>query len=502
MRKSDIVKKLVICLALIAVVAGTAEARRFERYTGPKYVFFFIGDGMAAVQSHAAEAYLAKDFQNTGIAGKPYDPASPKAVMLNLSTLPVCGMQTTYAADRFITDSASAGTAMACGIKARDKVISMQLDKVTPANTIAEVAKDQRGMKVGIISSVSIDHATPAVFYAHNNSRSQYHNIGMQLANSNFDFFGGGGLIAPVDNSNPNNPEDAIATAIANGFTVTNSRTELAAVAAGTRVLAIEKDLDGAAMQYDIDKSGDPETMTLADFTSEAIRILDNSKGFFMMVEGGKIDWACHANDARASIDDTLAFDDAVGVALDFYEEHPAETLIIVTGDHETGGLTIGWAGTRYDNFFQVLENQNVSYVGFAPLYSDYKSTHPWTSVADDIDADMKALMLDSFGLDYDSLTALQQAKLEDGYDRSRQGSPIAGSEEDYLLYGGYDAFIVTITHTLNNNAGIAWTSYSHTGVPVPVYGIGRDAYQFEGFYDNTDIAKKLASIMKVDLNN
>jgi alkaline phosphatase len=221
-----------------------------------------------------------------------------------------------------------------------------------------------------------------------------------------------------------------------------------------------------------------------------------------MMVESGKIDWACHANDARASIDDTLAFDDAVGVAIDFMAMYPQETLIVVTGDHECGGLTIGWAGTAYNNFWSVLENQTVSYVGFAPILADYVAATPWSGVEDDIDDTLKDIILDCFGLDYATLTAYEQSKLEAAYDRARNGAPLVSAEEDYLLYGGYNALTVTITHILNQRAGLGWTSYAHTGVPLPVYAAGRGAYLFEGFYDNTDIAKKLATAMAVTLDN
>jgi alkaline phosphatase len=155
----------------------------------------------------------------------------------------------------------------------------------------------------------------------------------------------------------------------ANGFTVARGATELAAISPGTRTIAIDPYLDDSqALYYEIDRVHDPETLTLAEYTAEAIRLLDNPHGFFMMIEGGKIDWACHANDARTAIDETLAFDKAVAETLAFYEQHPDDTLIVVTGDHETGGLSIGWAGTRYNSFWSVLENQTVSWFAFAPF--------------------------------------------------------------------------------------------------------------------------------------
>ena len=116
-------------------------------------------------------------------------------------------------------------------------------------------------------------------------------------------------------------------------------------------------------MAYDLDRTDGQ--WALADYVDKGIELLDNEKGFFMMVEGGKIDWACHANDAMASIKDTIALSNAVDEAVEFYNEHPDETLIIVTGDHETGGLTIGYAGTNYDLYFNNLSNQKISFSKF-----------------------------------------------------------------------------------------------------------------------------------------
>ncbi len=157
-----------------------------------KYVFYFIGDGMGPAQVHLTEAYLAS-------AKEGYNDSKleiEKTVNLNFTKFPITGMITTYCANRFITDSAAAGTALATGEKTLADVVSLRTDKQTRLNTIAEKAK-AKGMKVGIVTSVGIDHATPAVFYAHEIDRDSYYNIGVQLANSNFDYFAGGSLHQP-----------------------------------------------------------------------------------------------------------------------------------------------------------------------------------------------------------------------------------------------------------------------------------------------------------------
>ena len=147
-----------------------------------------------------------------------------------------------------------------------------------------------------------------------------------------------------------------------------------------------------------------------------------------------------------------------------------------------------------------MLENQTVSWFAFAP-FDAYKAATPWAGVDDDMDQ-TQGHQPAVLRLELATLTAIEQQKLEAAYDRSRNGAPLVSAEEDYLLHGSRDAFTATITHILNQKAGLGWTSYSHTGVPLPVYAIGRGADLFEGFYDNTDVARKLAIAMGVALNN
>ncbi|MCK5437990.1 MAG: alkaline phosphatase, partial [Desulfobulbaceae bacterium] len=401
--------------------------------------------------------------------------------------------------------SAAAGTAMACGMKTNIGVISMAPDGVTPYNTLAEAAK-KKGMKVGIVSSVSIDHATPAVFYAHQPSRSMYHEIGHDLAASGFDYFGGGGF-KKVDGP-LGNVLDAVT---ANGYRIVTDKDEFLALdpETGDKVVAYNHTLAGGqALYYEIDRPEDH--ISLAEFTAKGIELLDNPKGFFMMVEGGKIDWACHANDARAAIEDTLAFDEAVQEALDFYNQHPGQTLIVVTGDHECGGLTLGFAGTKYSTAYENIELQTLSYESFNnTFFTTYKTDSSWADDSDDMDDTLKTKIETSFGLVYDELSDHQKVQLERAFDKSMAEAEakqaeiaVSRSEEEYLLYGGYEALTVTLTHLVNNNAGLSWTSYSHTGLPVPVMAKGKGCAEFQGFYDNTDLAKKIARSMRVRLNN
>ena len=314
----------------------------------PKYVFLFIGDGMSYPQIQLTNYYLSslKDTNNNDIVE-----SQKNLTMLNF---PVAGSAQTYDSSSFCPDSASTATSISTGNKTYSGTINMNEAKTEEYETIAEKLKDQLGYKIGIISSVNLNHATPAAFYAHQSSRNNYYEIGEELVESGFDYFAGGGLLKPDGDGTQKN---LYTLAEENGYTVVDTKAEAEKVTAATgKTIIIDETLaDSDSMSYDMDlEEGE---WALKDYVKKGIEVLDNDKGFFMMVEGGKIDWACHANDAGATISDTVALDEAVQEAVNFYNQHPDETLILVTGDHETGGLTIGLAGTDYDTFLKNLEN-------------------------------------------------------------------------------------------------------------------------------------------------
>lgn len=499
--------------AMTAFLATSAAANT------PKYVFFFVGDGMSNAQIQATEAFLT--VKNGGKATDAKDLLKEEN-RLNMTKLPVQGMQTTYDSHALMTDSASAGTAFACGIKTQSGVIGMDETKTISYKSIAQLAAEH-GRRIGIISSVSLDHATPASFYASVKSRSEMNTIGAQMADTGYDFFGGGGLAGATG------AVDVWKKLTEKGYTVLQNRDAILDLKKNpkSKVVAINPTLqDSQAMPYAIDR---PETnLTLAEMTEVAIASLmtrkkdgrkggwlNRDEGFFLMVEGGKIDWACHANDAMATIGDTLDFDDAVGVALEFYHKYPGQTLIVVTGDHETGGMSVGHATTGYTAYYERLLGQTMSFTAFGmseqwkaikAKYTTYTNTD--NNLASD--ADMLALMQQGFGLNLNEssdeckadtkricLNAFQKKKLEDAFDKSIAGYD-KNDPENKLLYGGYEPIAVTITHILNEMASVGWTSYSHTGVPVPVYAVGPDSRRFAGFYDNTDIAKQMAKAMGI----
>ncbi|MBI5592651.1 MAG: alkaline phosphatase [Deltaproteobacteria bacterium] len=493
----SVILSMTFALIFMATVAGASQL---------KYVFFFLGDGMASSQIQATEAYLTT--LNGGSAMKAEDLLQSEN-RLNMSKMPVHGMQTTYDAFALMTDSASAATAFACGIKTVSGTINMDSTKTYSYKSVAQLAHEQ-GRKVGIISSVSLDHATPAAYYASVSTRDYMNNIATQMAASGFEFFGGGGLVSPYGpKTSGDTSNNAVNLLVANGYTGRFDRDAIMALKTtpASKVVCINPWLqDAAAMPYAIDRPAG--NLSLAEMTDVAIdnlyKLNNGGKGFFLMVEGGKVDWACHANDAMATIGDMLDFDNAIGEALTFYVQHPQETLIIVTGDHETGGMSIGHATTGYKAYYEKLLGQKNSFTYFAQnQWAVHKAAnsagYDWTQT-DNLakNTEMISLMKDAFGLDWSKLNAYQKEKLEDAYDKSMCGTNKNSTDANQLLYGSYEPIIVSITHILNESASIGWTTYSHTGVPAPVFAEGIDADQFSGFYDNTDIAKRIAVAMGI----
>lgn len=487
-KKNWICTAVVMSAFLIALLAAAvpnqpaAIAGEENGYYGKKakYVFYFIGDGMAMPQINSTEIF--KGTLNSS------DPMYKEK--LNFTVFPHQGMQTTHSTSSFITDSAAAGTALATGHKTANDVVGVDPTNTIKFKTMAEMAKE-KGLKVGIVSSVSIDHATPAVFYAHEPSRNNFYEIALAMGNSGFDYFAGGGLLSPTGKKKdlPN----ALDIAKQKGYKVVNSQEEIMRLAKNDgKVIAIQPDLAAEeAMQYEIDRTNQ---LSLADFTRKGIELLDNPNGFFMMVEGGKIDWACHANDAATTVRDVMAFDNAIAEALKFYAKHPTETLIVVTGDHETGGMSIGFSGTKYETFASKINKQTMSFEEFDKKIKAYRATVGETNANLQ---DWLPILASEFGLV--DLTAYDKQRLSDALAQSMLDSKKrAKDEQTYLLYGGYEPFSMTVTHILNQKAGIGWTTYAHTGVAVPVFAQGVGGEKFQGYYDNTDVAKKIMGIMGV----
>lgn len=497
-----------------AAAAATPEAA----VNTPKYIFLFIGDGMSYPQIQSTNYYLTALANGTSMGGDGAVLQHEDA--LTFLDFPVAGSAQTYDSTSFCPDSASTATSLSTGHKTYSGTINMDETGTVAYETISEKLKGQKDYKIGVVSSVNLNHATPAAFYCHQVSRSNYYDIGLEMIDSNFDYFAGGALLQPTGKDE--DQTDLYTLAADAGYTVAKTQAEAEAVTADTgKVILVDEHLaDSDSMPYELDRTDD--MWSLADYVEKGIEVLDNDNGFFMMVEGGKIDWACHANDAGSTMHDTQALSDAVDKAVEFYNEHPDETLILVTGDHETGGMTIGYAGTNYDTFLQNLANQKISYAKFD---SDYVVSYKENNTSfEDVLVDVQNLFgltteaaagqAGEDGVTTDSadshptgvtsgslvMTDYELQKLRDAYDLTMTKTDDTElSQEEYVLYGSYEPLSVTITHILNNKSGISFTSYSHTGLPVAVFAMGAGQELFEGYYDNTQVYFNLAELTGVE---
>lgn len=446
----------------------------------PKYIFLFIGDGMGTNHVSLTEGYIAGLENEIGMSN------------LTMTTFPYFGLCTTYSKSSNITDSGAAGSAIACGEKANNGVISYfpdQADSLKPVS-IAKIAH-QNNFKVGIISTVSINHATPAAFYASNQSRSNYYDIGLQLPESRFEFFGGGGFKNPDGSENSQTnlyliSEQSGYTLCDNLATISSLNSDNSKILFTNPVLQWEQD-----MPYAIDRDV-YGGYNLKEIVSTAIEFLYNDTGFFIMVEGGKIDWASHSNDAATIIGDVQDFDNALFEAYTFYLDHPEETLIIVTADHETGGLSLGNNQNGYNGEYAELNLQACSIGYFSSKISNYKNTHSSYFMND-----IEQLAEEFFLTRSITLTELEYSKLNNAFNYYFYNTTNMSENELYEIYGSYNPIAASYVDIINSRSSVSFSTWSHTGTRVPVYAIGQKAELFSGGIDNTDFHRIICEFME-----
>lgn len=311
--------------------------------------------------------------------------------------------------------------------------------------------------------------------------------IGQQLVATDFDFFGGSDFTTP---QNPDGGADLYQQARDKGYCITRSYKEYQkrSKKADKMILLQSEEaskVDRGGIPYALDRQeGD---LTLPDITRAAINFLTKKQGgkdgFFLMVEGGKIDWLCHANDV-AFIPEIIEMDDAVKVAYEFYQQHPDETLIVVTADHETGGLVLGRGG--YQLNLQAVANQRMSISRLGTelhkLHDKYDDKYDW-EVA-------KAFLTDNFGFwDKVQLSDDQTARLQRSFQRVLEGKGVDAKS----LYQKDSEFAGTVNRVMSECARLTWGTGSHTNGYVPCFSIGVGAEQLQGRLDNTELPVRIA---------
>ena len=455
----------------------------FFSYAEVKYIFYFIGDGMGTNQVLGSEMY------RSAVQGSPLG-----RVQTLMTTFPYSGHASTFSKSNGITDSAAAGTCLATGSKTTNGTLGLD-ENGNRLTTIAEELKEQ-GWGIGIMTTVAIDHATPAAFYAHVQKRNEYYKIGKQLCSSGFDFFGGAGFHHP-QGKHDDKPENLYRMAEKAGYTIAHGYEEAQTIVESQkskveRLILVQKDDDqggakhGDNLPYAIDrKDGD---LTLAQIVSTAIPFLEERyERWFMMVEGGMIDYACHGDDAATSIGEVWDMDEAMQQAYAFYKQHPEETLIIVTADHETGGLALG--NSDYTLHLDQLQYQKCSSWALSDqiqkLFDDNKKP-TWAQV--------QAIYMEQLGL----WTEVELTDEEEDELKATYKSVIEHKSKDVkTMYKTINKLGDAGIAMLNKKAHMGWTTRAHSAHAVPIFAIGAGAQYFTGWHDNTEIVPLIRKAIK-----
>lgn len=461
--------RTILLHVFLTVILGTLlEARS-------KYVFLFIGDGMGIAQRTLAE-FVAN-------AQKKQTPGIHKLAM---NKLPVQGYLHTYSSDSYITDSAAGATTYAMGKKTYSGAIGLDKDGKNSGPTLVDIAIKQ-GMKTGIITNVPLNHATPGAFYAHEINRRMYNQIADSLVKAPLDFVGGGCIKVSNMPGGKKKPEDYYALAKQNGFKFHGNKVEFFNPKSGDRNWVMPNDCSsGGDIPYAIDRN-EGNYATLKDYVSMGIKSLNSPDGFFLMVEGGKIDWASHSNDAATAALEVLDFDEAIKVAVDFYEKNPTDTTIVVVADHETGGLALGRSETKYELHPAQLMNQKISMYELNNIIKKWRDEKPsFTRVIE--------VLKSYFSLENWSEEVI--ARVQKAYDFTFDPK-LKGQAPQKFMYSSSEPIAIAMIDIIAERAGVAWTTVAHTAMPIPVSAIGAGQHLFGGMTENTTVFNNLKSILE-----
>lgn len=424
-----------------AQVSSTTNSTEAPQANGPKNIIMVVADGMGPAFTTAYRNY--RD-----------DPATPSVEPVVFDDILV-GNASTYPSQEsgYVTDSAAAATALASGVKSYNGAIGVDSNK-RKVKSVLQLAKEQ-GMRTGVAVTSQIVHATPAAYVAHNESRKNYN----ALADSFFDDRINGGFVADVMLGGgttyfERDDRDIVAQFIDAGFQYADTYNRLAAVPKGEQVLGLFAPVGLPAALDDKRKN------RLAYLTEHAIKHLENENGYFLLVEASQVDWAGHANDIASAMAEMHDLALTMEYLKSYVEANP-DTLVVLTADHSTGGLTIGAKGDyRWSPEF--LQNMKGSAETIAKRMAD--EDMPGAFVADQLGFSLSSEEVAHF----DEVASLTEEEREDAV----------------------KAFLDDKTNT-------GWTTGGHTGVDVEVFAFGAGVDALRGQLDNTDIGKRLMAFVK-----
>lgn len=443
------VRKIILAFIVIITIILSSSTLSFS--VQAKNIILMIGDGMGPAHLHItwlyATRHLGRDMVMMEIMNK-----GQTAYMVNDT------------ADSTVTESAAAAVQMATGIKVLARSIGIGPDGRV-LKTILEMARE-RGKSTGLVTTSGITDATPAAFVAHVERRSEEERIAEQLVNSNVNILFGGrkGFFLPeVEKGRRKDARDLIHEAKQNGYEFISTVEEMKK-AQGEKILGL---FNPGNMLFEIDRKGSQEP-SLAEMTSKALDVLSRNKnGFFLMVEAGRIDHAAHMNDIGALIWDTLAFDEAIRVTYEFQKAHP-DTLLIITADHETGGLAM----LPYSSTGREYEGINLEAISKIKGSSERRNKEMGEDPSPE---KIKEIMKKYYDID---LTEEQVKVIRE--------NPLKQLDPKHFYYGRNSA----IAFVLRPYHRIGWATDSHSGTPLFLWGIGPGSNKLKGWKHNTEVFK------------
>jgi alkaline phosphatase len=440
--------------------------------SGPKNIIMVIGDGMGPAYT-SAYRYFHDDPNTPEIEQTVFD----RHFVGNSSTYPA-------AESGYITDSAASATALSTGIKSYNGAIGVNVNK-QPVETVLEYAK-QSGKKTGVVVTLQINHATPAAYLAHNVHRYNYNAIADSYIDDGIKadlYFGGGWKYFIREDRN------IVDEFIQSGFHYIDKYSEISTIPANKPVLGL---FDKTGLPWALD---DTDKYRLSKMTQAATKQLENDNGFFMLIEGSQIDYGGHARDIAAAMHEMDDLAKTLEYLETYVKEHP-DTLVVITADHSTGGLSIGKKTERSN------ANINSKYL-WQPEFLRSMTMSPETIAKRFMDKELSLTQLGellSFNITATDMENLQQAKLADHQIVKQFELLAADVKKAKRKPRPYQSVLNVITKIIDVKTNTGWGSISpsgtHTGIDVPVFAFGKGSKMFSGFQDNTDIAKKIFTLL------
>lgn len=458
--QSRFVRWLIVAAAIFLVACATPPGTAQR----PKNVIVLFADGVAATQLEFGR-YSSRVLRNSGYA--------VTDTVLHQGSI---GFLTTHPVEAFATDSAAAASSMSTGVKTTIGAVGVGPDG-RPERTAVQVAK-ARGKRVGLVTTAEVYDASPAAFAVHTRNRTNHADIVDQYLALEPDVMLGGGsdqfLPEGVAGGKRKDSRDVLAAFAAKGYAVARTAAELRA-ASGPRLLGLFSD---DAMDYEIDRAATGQP-SYAEMVAAALKSLDRSpQGFFLFAENENTDTAGHRNDAAALMRDLWAFDAGVQVALEYQKRNP-DTLVIVTGDHETGGLSVTYA----QRDLRDLTSRNRFYSG-----NDHLKLLAGITIS--LDKAFESLGRTPTSADLDKLVATHFPgfRLDDDLREAILKRQLLERNQTYAVRNALGRMVARQT-------GIYWGTSGHTTEPVVVGAIGPGAERFRGYHDNTEFARILREL-------